>query len=129
MANAGIRDFARAVWGDYWARMSGPSSVPAAVLALWLSNDVAKIAFALTAFVCAWVTAYRVWKPEREKNLATSALLERRPQLKLAFDMRDAGCVRRNTIVSVPVMLRVRDRPDLTEQVLGQANCDWYRIR
>ena len=69
MANVGIRDFANAVWGDYWARMSGPASVPAAVLALWLSNDIAKIAFALTAFVCAWITAYRVWKPEREKIL------------------------------------------------------------
>jgi hypothetical protein len=52
-----------------------------------------------------------------------------KPRLRLSFDMNDAGCVRRNTIVSMPVTLRVRDRPDLTEQVLGQANCDWYRIR
>ena len=129
MVRVGIKDFALAVLGDYWARMSGPASVPAAVLALWLSNDAAKIGFALTGFFCAWITAYRVWKPEREKNLAVAESIERRARLQLSFDMNDPGCVRRNTTVSVPVTVRVRDRPDLTEQVLGQANCDWYRIR
>jgi hypothetical protein len=47
--------------------MSGPLSVPAAILALWLSNDTAKIIFGLTAFICLLVTAYRVWKTEHDK--------------------------------------------------------------
>ena len=60
-----MRDFLRAVMGDWWARMSGPLSVPAAALGLWVSNDAAKIAFILTAFICVWVTAYRLWKPAK----------------------------------------------------------------
>jgi len=55
------------MFGDWLARMSGPLSVPAAGAALWVSNDFAKTAFGLTAFVCLWVTAYRVWKPEHDK--------------------------------------------------------------
>jgi hypothetical protein len=47
--------------------MSGPLSVPAAILALWLSNDTAKIILGLTAFICLLVTAYRVWKTEHDK--------------------------------------------------------------
>ena len=47
--------------------MSGPLSVPAAALALWVSNDTAKILLGLTAFVCLGVTAYRLWKTEHDK--------------------------------------------------------------
>ncbi len=65
-SGSGLKDFTRAMFGDWLARMSGPLSVPAAVLALWVTGDVAKIIFVLSAFVCVWVTAYRVWKPERE---------------------------------------------------------------
>ncbi len=173
----GVAAFARAVSADWPTRMSGPLSVPAAFLTLWLSNDAAKIVAGITAFVCLWATAYGLWRKEREQNLglqtqvgpmqiraveaqeAQTRALERqvkaiekqnhendpfvktirakqerdlqppKPQLTLSFDMNDAGCVRRNTIVSVPVMVRVRDRPDLTEQFLNQANCDWYRLR
>jgi hypothetical protein len=62
-----IKDFTYAVGRDWLARMSGPLSVPAAILALWLSNDTAKIIFGLTAFICLLVTAYRVWKTEHDK--------------------------------------------------------------
>ena len=72
--NNRIQDFARAMLGDWLARMSGPLSVPTAILGLWLGNDVAKVAFTFTAFVCFWVTAYRVWRPERE---AATSLRER----------------------------------------------------
>jgi hypothetical protein len=64
---SGFKDFTRAMFGDWLARMSGPLSVPAAALALWVSNDAAKILLGLTAFICLWVTAYRVWKPEHDK--------------------------------------------------------------
>jgi hypothetical protein len=62
-----IKDFTYAVGRDWLARMSGPLSVPAAILALWLSNDIAKIILGLTAFTCLLVTAYRVWKTEHDK--------------------------------------------------------------
>jgi type II secretory pathway component PulM len=64
---ADIKDFTRATVGDWLARMSGPLSVPAAALAYWVPNDTAKILLGLTAFICLWVTAYRVWKPEHDK--------------------------------------------------------------
>lgn len=60
-----LRNFVYAVMGDWWARMSGPLSIPATVLALWASSDVAKAAFTLTAILCVWVTAYRLWKPAK----------------------------------------------------------------
>jgi hypothetical protein len=65
--SAGIKDFTKAMLGDWLARMSGPLSVPAAGLAYWVSNDTAKILLGLTVFVCLWVTAYRLWKSEHDK--------------------------------------------------------------
>jgi hypothetical protein len=85
-----LRDFFRAMWGDWLARMSGPFSVPAAALALWLSNDAAKIAFALTAFVCVWVTAYRVWKPERQQVRELTGRVT--PKLSLSYDSNEPPC-------------------------------------
>jgi len=64
---AGIKDFTKAMLGDWLARMSGPLSVPAAGFAYWVSNDTAKILLGLTVFVCLWVTAYRLWKSEHDK--------------------------------------------------------------
>lgn len=66
-AASGLKEFTRTMFGDWLARMSGPLSVPAAALALWVSGDAAKTSFGLTAFICLWVTAYRVWKPEHDK--------------------------------------------------------------
>jgi hypothetical protein len=163
----GVAAFARAVSTDWFTRMSGPLSVPAAFLTLWLSNDAAKIVAGITAFVCLWATAYGLWRKEREQNLvlqtevgplrvraieaqeAQTKALERqaeaiekqnrendpivkrirakqeqdlqppKPQLRLSFDMIDAGCVCRNTV--------------LTERTSSgnviQKRCDWYRIR
>jgi hypothetical protein len=47
--------------------MSGPFSVPIAIAAPWAPNDVVKILLGVTAFVCVWVTAYRLWKSEHDK--------------------------------------------------------------
>jgi hypothetical protein len=69
MARREITDFTRAMLGDWLARMSGPVSVPAAALALWVPNDAAKILLGLTAFVGLWVTAYRLWKSEHDKGV------------------------------------------------------------
>ena len=62
-----LSDFTRAMFGDWLARMSGPLSVPATAFALWVSNDTTKILLGVTAFVCFWVTAYRLWKSEHDK--------------------------------------------------------------
>jgi hypothetical protein len=64
---ADIKNFTRALLGDTLARMSGPLSVPATVLALWVSNGTAKILLGLLAFVSLVVTAYRLWKSEYDK--------------------------------------------------------------
>jgi hypothetical protein len=64
---ADIKDFTRAMLGDWLARMSGPLSVPAAIAALWVPNDRAKILLGLTAIAAFCVTAYRLWKTEHDK--------------------------------------------------------------
>jgi hypothetical protein len=62
-----IKDFALAVWSDWWTLLSGPASVPTAALALWVSNETAKVLLGLTAFVFLWFSAYRLWKREHDK--------------------------------------------------------------
>jgi hypothetical protein len=64
---SGLLDFARAMLAGWFTRMSGPLSVPAAALALWVDNNAAKYLFGVTAFVCLWATAYLVWKAEHDK--------------------------------------------------------------
>jgi predicted nucleic acid-binding protein len=62
---SGITDFTRAMWGDWLTRMSGPFSVPLAVAAFFVTNDIAKILLGLTAFICFWVTAFLLWKHDK----------------------------------------------------------------
>jgi hypothetical protein len=64
---SGFKDFAFAVWSDWLTLLSGPPSVPAAALALWVSNETAKVLLGLTAFGCLWFSAYRLWKREHDK--------------------------------------------------------------
>jgi len=64
---SGIKDFALAVWSDWLTLLSGPPSVPAAALALWVSNETAKVLLGLTAFGCLLFSAYRLWKREHDK--------------------------------------------------------------
>jgi hypothetical protein len=70
---AGLREFVRVLFADWFARMSGPLSVPAAVASLWLPNDIARILLGVTAFVCLWATAYVLWKRERDKRVGDDA--------------------------------------------------------
>jgi hypothetical protein len=64
---ADIKNFTRAMFGDWFTRMSGPLSVPAAIAALWVPNDTAKVLLGLTAIAGLCVTAYRLWKSEHDK--------------------------------------------------------------
>jgi len=60
-------DFTRALFGNWWTWLSGLFSVPATFLALYVSNDAAKIVWALAALGSLWFAAYRVWKTEHDK--------------------------------------------------------------
>jgi hypothetical protein len=62
-----IRAFVSAMAAHWFTAMSGPLSVPAAALALWLDNQAAKALLGLTAFACIWAAAYAIWRHERER--------------------------------------------------------------
>jgi hypothetical protein len=66
----GFVEFTRSLGANWLTLMSGPLSVPAALLSLWLSNDAAKIAAGATAFICVWITAFILWRSEREQKQA-----------------------------------------------------------
>jgi hypothetical protein len=77
--------FGRALCADWFTRMSGPLSVPAVVMAVWVSNDIAKVLLGLTAFVCLCTTAYAVWRKERQRVIELEKLSVR-PELDIKFD-------------------------------------------
>src|ERR1700694_4710115 len=63
------RDFVQALSTRWLTLMSGPASVPLAILAFVVSNEIARILLGATAFCCAWGAAYVVWKAERDKRM------------------------------------------------------------
>jgi hypothetical protein len=62
-----IKDFVLAVCSEWLTLLSGPLSVPVAVAAFFVPNNIVKILFGLIAFIGVWVTAYRLWKREHDK--------------------------------------------------------------
>jgi hypothetical protein len=76
MKGVGLWDFGRALVADWFARMSGPLSVPAAVAALWVADTTARILLGATAFVCLATTGYALWRRERERAPAAETKLE-----------------------------------------------------
>jgi hypothetical protein len=68
-----IINFTRTLVGSWWTGLSGLFSVAATFLALYVSNDEAKIAWGLAAFLSLWFTAYRVWKIEHDKVVERDA--------------------------------------------------------
>jgi hypothetical protein len=65
--NFGVTKFVHALAADWFARMSGPLSVPFAIAAIYVPNETARVLLLATAFVCAWAAAYRVWKVQYER--------------------------------------------------------------
>ena len=61
----GIKEFLLAFVPQWATAMSGGLSVPLAIIALFVSNDVARIVLGLTAVVCFTVSSYLVWERER----------------------------------------------------------------
>lgn len=73
-----IRRFLSAIGKDWFARMSGPLTVPFTILALFLPSSAAKILFAVLAVVAAIVTSYRVWKSEYDRAQSLERLFSER---------------------------------------------------
>jgi hypothetical protein len=80
--------------------MSGPSSVPLAIAAVFVSSQIAKTLLGITAFVCFWGAAYGVWARERSARNAAEAKIEALTTRRLAilFDPRSSKFVRPNDI-------------------------------
>ncbi|WP_148042989.1 hypothetical protein [Methylocystis hirsuta] len=85
MSDQSFRSFSRAIWGDWLARMSGPASVPAAILTVYADDWWARIAFGLTMFACAWFAAYRIWVSEHERVVSLEIKLDEK---RSADDLR-----------------------------------------
>jgi len=60
-----IKEFLKAWWSDWLTRMSGPLTVPFAILALYVSSQSFRVLYAVLAIVCAIYTSYRIWLTER----------------------------------------------------------------
>jgi hypothetical protein len=70
-----FRDFASAFWRNWFALMSGSPSVPVAIFAFYLENQIAKLALWATAAGCLILSAYQLWKPERTKAVELQSQL------------------------------------------------------
>src|SRR6266550_9378927 len=68
-------NFLQALFARWFTAMSGPLSVPLAMAALYVTNDVAKAFLGITAIVCMVFASYWTWRIER------LALVEAQKQL------------------------------------------------
>jgi hypothetical protein len=93
-----LLEFFRSFTARWFAAMSGSLSVPLAIAAYFVSNDLAKLGLYITAVVCFGASAFSVWRAERLKVNALEdrvALLESQsPRLELVFDESDPNCVK-----------------------------------
>jgi len=62
-----LGQFLQAIWDDWGTRMSGPPTIPLAVLAFFVSNHVLRILYASLAVSCGFYTAFAIWLKERKK--------------------------------------------------------------
>jgi hypothetical protein len=89
--------FSKALGDDWLTKMSGPLSVPFAVLALVFKDRLAGILFGALAFVCLVVASYAVWRRERiaVRVLEREVTEERertKPRVELVFDKDCGAC-------------------------------------
>lgn len=90
-AKPGPYAFSRAILARWFTAMSGPLSVPTAIAALFVPNEIAKLLLGLTAIACLVFTGYWIWKTEREKVIELQERLS--PKLQLTFDKSIPGCM------------------------------------
>jgi hypothetical protein len=93
---ARVQDFVRAYCANWFSLMSGGPSVPAAVLAVFVTNASAKILLGLTAAVLFIISSFFVWRAERIRVIA----LDKTVQLEAArtrwAELRAEGVALRN---------------------------------
>jgi hypothetical protein len=73
---------------DWWSGLSGPPSVPLAIIALYASSTHYKIIFGSAAMVLGFFSAYRIWSKEydrAEHEIALNALPEIVPEVLYCF--------------------------------------------
>ncbi len=83
--------FIRSFGADYFDYMSAGPSVPAAALALYISNPWAQVALWATAALCLVLTAYRMWRREREKVIELTDRTA--PKFNVSFNQEWGGMV------------------------------------
>lgn len=83
MAKTGM--FFHAVMADWLARMSGPLTVPFAILAFVFPSTASRVLFAVLAVIAAMVTSYRVWAKEYDRAEAEKAKNETAPHMDIRW--------------------------------------------
>jgi hypothetical protein len=84
-----LRAFVRSLLSSWLTGMSGPLSVPLTIAAVFVPNDVAKVALGVTAFACFWGAAYGVWVRERTARNEAEAILTQLRQHRLEISLLD----------------------------------------
>jgi hypothetical protein len=72
---SGIKEFLQAFVPQWATAMSGGLSVPLAIAAFFVTNDLARISLGFTAIVCFIASAYLVWRKERRRTIETEERL------------------------------------------------------
>src|ERR1700731_3348466 len=80
--DSGIVSYIRAFGVRWFVTMSGPLSVPLAVIAYFVQNDAAKIILFTTALLCGIFASYWVWKVEREARIDAESKVNQREDRK-----------------------------------------------
>ncbi len=62
-----LRKFFRSMFSEWGSGLSGPSSIPFAVLALFASGSLQKACYASLAGILCFFSAYRIWDKEYER--------------------------------------------------------------
>jgi hypothetical protein len=88
---ARFQDFVRSFGGHWFNYMSGAPSVPAAIIALYVSNPITEVLLWLTAAACVVLSSYLVWRVERLKVIELSGRLA--PKLEASFNADKRGIV------------------------------------
>lgn len=86
--------YLRAFTVRWFVFMSGPLSVPLAIIAYFVQNDAAKVGLFATALVCAVFASYWIWKIEREARIECEKTNQSAAQIDSESypDLRIADC-------------------------------------
>jgi hypothetical protein len=90
-----ISSFLRAFGGRWFTLMSGPPTVPLAIIALYVENGLLRSLFVVLAVVCGAFSCYWVWRDERTARIAAEGRLKSR----LKFVIED--CCRRQASLAL----------------------------